>query len=202
MKKKFITVIPMQPAGKLMKNIYEAVDNERLAYDEETSFPVIPLIAGYTDEKGDIEVIALRHDYQNSIDNIEVFKNELDDLSAKKNFTYSLRELVIPYDNRVSVHTDTFCRLAELVQDEDEINACLTFGTKPLAIIELMTLNYAYRTKKNCSYGALVYGEYDHNDDKAKIYDITSLFIVDELVRKIGEQGGSEPLKVLSKMIK
>ena len=197
MKKKFITVIPLQPSEGLKKNIYEAVDNERLEYNKETSFPIIPLIAGYTNKDDEIEVIALCHDYQNSKNNFEKFRIELEALSSNKGFLYKLNKFEIPYDNRMSVHVNTFYKLAETIQDEDEINACLTFGTKPLSIVELMTLNYAYRAKKNCSYGALVYGEYDHNDGKAKIYDVTSLFIVDELIRKASESEYSNPINML-----
>ena len=199
MKKKFITVITLQKPESLKKNIYEAVDNERLKYDAATAFPVIPLIAGYTEKGDDIEVIALCHDYDNSKANYDLFSQELVELSAKCGFTYTLNKLEIPYDNQVSTQLKTFYKLAEQINDGDDINACLTYGTKPLSIIELMTLNYAYRAKKNCSYGALVYGELDHNTGNAKIYDVTRLFIVDEIIQKSGNS--QSLLRLLDRMI-
>jgi len=199
MKKKFITVITLQKPETLKKNIYEAVDNEKLRYDTATAFPVIPLIAGYAKTGDDIEVIAICHEYENSVANLETFKKELSDLAEGHAFTYSLDVLSVPYDNQVSTQLKTFYRLAEKINDGDDINACLTYGTKPLSIIELMTLNYAYRAKKDCSYGALVYGELDHNTGNAKIYDVTRLFIVDEIVRRGGNS--QNLLNLLDRMI-
>ncbi len=201
MSKKFITVIPLQPPQKLNKNIYEAVDNEELAYDKETSFPVIPLIAGYTKKGESIEVIAIRHDYENSIENYKKFEQELKALSEEQEFSYYLKKIEIPYDNSMIEHMKTFSILASLINDGDEINACLTYGTKPLSIVELMTLNYAYRIKKDCSYGALVYGELDHNSGKGKLYDITSLFIVDDMIHNASKYGIVDPIEYIKARI-
>ena len=51
MKKKFITVITLQKPETLKKNIYEAVDNEKLRYDIDTE-----VIGGNGDITGDEEV--------------------------------------------------------------------------------------------------------------------------------------------------
>ncbi len=187
--RKFITTIALQPEGKLNSTVYEAVGNDKLKYNKDTRFPVIPLIAGYTGKGENIEVIALRHDYDNSRYNFKLFKEEMEQLSKDKGFSYSIKELEIPYDNRTSTHLSTFKKLAAMIDDEDEISACITYGTKPLSVVEFMTVNYAYRAKKNCSIGAIVYGEFDHSDNKSKIYDITSLFFVDEMVRRSAESG-------------
>ncbi len=201
MSKKFITVIPLQKPEKLEKKVYEAVDNPKLQYDKAVSFPVIPLIAGYTEKGESVEVIALRHDYENSIENFPRFEHELKELSEDKGFSYQLNEMVIPYDNSMIEHLKIFSKLASLINDGDEINACLTYGTKPLSIVELMTLNYAYRVKKDCSYGALVYGEMNHNNVKGKIYDITSLFIVDDMIHNASKYGAADPIELIKARI-
>lgn len=199
MSKRFITVISLQNPDSLVKSIYEAVDNERLDYKKETAFPVIPLIAGYTEKGDEIEVVAICHDYPNSEINYEAFEEELSQLCTERKIKYSLNKLSVPYDNQISTQLKTFYKLAEKIEDGDEINACLTYGTKPLSIIELMTLNYAYRAKKNCSYGALVYGEKDHASGRTRIYDVTRLFIVDEIIQK--SSGNPALLKLLDRMI-
>lgn len=199
--KKFITVMPLQPKDKLMKSNYMAVGNNKLQCDFDTSFPVITIINGYVEKEDDIEIIILRQQHENAIANYEIFTEEISSLSERKGFKYKLNVIDIPYDNRPSVHLNTFAKLAEQINDEDFVNACVTYGTKPLSQVEIMTINYAYRAKHNCSIGAIVYGEYDHNENIAKVYDITSLFFMDEMVRTISEHGVKNPLKSIKSMV-
>ena len=54
--KKFICVSPHQPPERFSKGIYKAVDNDKLIYESETGFPVIPAINGYAEANEEIEV--------------------------------------------------------------------------------------------------------------------------------------------------
>lgn len=198
--KKFISVMPLQPKQNLIKSIYKAVGNEKLNCGFETAFPVITLINGFAKKDEKIEVIILRHQYANSIENYKVFEEEISSLSEKKGFSYELNVIDVPYDNSPSVHLNTFAKLAEQIDDEDCVNACVTYGTKPLSQVEIMAINFAYRAKRDCTIGAIVYGEFDHNEKKAKVYDITNLFFMDEMVRTLAEHGVGEPMKAIKSL--
>ena len=60
--KKFIMTSPYQPKGRLEKGIYKAADNQTLAYDSPTSFPIIASINGYVEKGEDIELITIASD--------------------------------------------------------------------------------------------------------------------------------------------
>lgn len=199
--KKFITAVPLQPEDKLFKNRYEAVGNERLNYDEETSFPILAVMNGYVEEGEKIRLFTICPHYSNAITNLRKLREEVKVLCQKKKCECEIVVIETEYNESVENHLQTFCNLIEKIEDEDIIFACLSFGTKMIPIVELMTINYTYRAKWNTSVGCMVYGGFDFENNRAKLYDITSLFYVDEVVRKLGDLRVENPLKYISDML-
>ena len=80
---------------------------------------------------------------------------------------------------------------------------CLTYGNKPMPIAELMGIQYAYRTLNNVTIECLVYGELDHSLNPApmRIFDITALIQLDELVRVLAEKKVKDPVKVINMVL-
>ena len=58
--KKFITTIPLQPTGKLESAIYEAVENEKLQYNKEISFPILCAMNAYIEEGEEVIIYTIR----------------------------------------------------------------------------------------------------------------------------------------------
>jgi len=192
---------PYQPAAGLKKLKYTAVENSLLEYDKAISFPILSVINGYATQKEAIEIIYILSDYENARINYEAFKIQLNELCVEKDITYKIAEVEIPYNELIETQLNTFQKLINCVNDNDTLYACITFGSKPVPMIETMALNYAYRLHENVKIGCIVYGQLDHNTGEMRIYDITSLFYMDEIVRMLAEQKVSEPKKQIEALL-
>lgn len=208
--KKFISSSPYQgkpdPEKKsqgLKKGIYEAADNQLLKYDADTSFPIMTAINGYVEKGEEIELITIVAEYENAEYNYELLKGEIENLSKMKGFKYTLKEVRVPYNNAINTELELFGKLIDCTADEDTLYACITYGSKPFPLIQMMALNYAHRIKKNVSIGCIVYGANDHNNKgKMTIYDITSLLYIDEAVRLMAEQKIENPTDLIKNLLK
>lgn len=199
--KKFISVSPFQPPKYLVAGIYKAVDNDRLKYENETSFPIIPVINGYVEEGEEITVITVVADYENTLENYEALKMEIKKIEEEKAIKVHLKEVKIPNDNQLKVQLDVFGQLIDYISDEDKLYCDITYGTKVMNQVLTMGINYGYRVCKDVIPGCIVYGEKDHNTGEMKIYDITSLIYLDEIVRVAAESGISNPKNAIKKMM-
>lgn len=208
--KKFIMTSPYQPKPDpekkirgLEKGIYIAADNQLLAYDTPTRFPIIAAINGYVGEGEEIELITILSEYENAEYNYGLLKEEIENLSQKKGFKYTLKKVPIPYNNEIDTELALFGKLIDHTADGDTLYTCITYGSKPFPLIQIMALNYAYRIRKNVRIGCIVYGAKDHNEEgKMKIYDITSLLYIDETVRLMAEQNVENPADLIKNLLK
>lgn len=200
--KKFIMTSPYQPKGTLEKGNYKAADNQLLAYDMPTSFPIITAINGYVEKGENIEIITIVSEYENAEYNYGLFKKEMAELSSKKGFTYNLKEVRVPYNNFIDTELELFGKLIECTNDNDNLYACLTYGSKPFPIVQIMALNYAYRIHNNVNIDCVVYGAKNHNNGEMEVYDITSLIYIDETVRLMAEQKIEDPLPIIKNLLK
>lgn len=200
--KKFIMTSPYQLKGSLEKGLYKAADNQTLAYDTPTSFPIITAINGYVEKGEDIKIITIVSDYKNAEYNYGLLKEEIEALSQKNGFRYNLKEVRVPYNNAIDTELELFGKLIDCTADGDTLYACITYGSKPFPLIQIMALNYAYRIRKNVSIGCIVYGAKDHNNGSMEVYDITSLLYIDETVRLMAEQKVENPTDLIKNLLK
>lgn len=185
--KKFIVFSPQQ--AKLEKVDYEAMDNSKLKYGT-TAFPIIPAINGYLKEGEEFEILAIVAEYDNTRRNFEKLKEELKELFEKKNIPYDeqkhLKEITIPYDDGTDTQLLLFRKLVDKMDNGDEIYACITYGSKPAEIVELMMLRYIRQIKKNAYIGCIVYGHKEWGEPKGRIYDVTALVHLDDIIQMAG----------------
>ncbi len=194
--KKFITYVSMQPQGNLEKIHYEPGDELEIRTDHDVCFPVSILVDNYAKEDDSVEVICLKEIDNPDVErNFQCLKEEVSELLGGRNVDCRYYELYISPEEKIDTHLATFAHLIEHIDDEDEIYACATYGTKPIPIIELMALDYAYRVKKNVTIGNIVYGKVDRRNEKkaAKLYDITALFFMSQIVGHLAEQNVPDP---------
>ena len=209
MTKTFISVIPFQ--GKNLKGedmlkavMYKPRGNSKLAYGE-TRFPIIPVINGYTEREDKIRVIAILTEGENFAHNYETyFVHEINEIVKKKGLNFNEIEIVRSPDSEdIDTQLNLFGDVINLIRDNEEIYACITYGTKPTPIIESMALRYAYRLKKDVSIGCIVYGRYTFNDasDNNGIYDTTALFHMESVVNRLAELKISNPEIAIKAML-
>lgn len=199
--KKFITTIPLQEPERLAKNKYEAADNPKLAYDKAISFPILAIMNGYLEEGEDVEVLAIKQKYPYADQNYLRFQEELRELEAEKGCQCRIRLIETEYSDATAEHLRAFGKLIEYVGEGDDMYACMTYGSKPVPIIQIMAINYAYRARNQTSVGCIAYGQRDHKGDTMKIYDMTNLFMMDEIVRKVADMKLENPLKFIQAVL-
>lgn len=204
----FITFSPQQAEGKLNLAKYETTGNERLSYGL-TRFPVIPVINGYTEPGEEIRVIVLCQEFEACVRNLSYFQQELEALFQAKGLrsaaeSSELYERVdVPYGDAVANHIETFQKLIDRIRDGDELHACITYGSKPAPMVELMALRYARQLKKDTYISCVVYGKYDWRPDAPSyIYDVTALTHLDDIIRVLAQSGDPNPKATLDRILK
>ena len=197
--KVFITFSPQQE--RLSGFEYEPQENERLAYGK-TCFPIIPAINGYAVPGEPFRVILVVQDYEFCQNNAAVFHQELRALCAEKGLNcQEVRELHVPFDDQVSSQREIFLALTDAIRDGDDIHACITYGSKPSPMVELMALRYARQLKKGTYISCVVYGQIDHLTHTAKIYDETPLAKLDDMMRVLIDGKIPNPERMLSHIL-
>lgn len=206
--KKFLCYIPLQPFLKYVS--YQAVDNQKLHYGSPgeppgtAAFPIIPVLNGYAEPDDEIEVLALVNDYPNSHKNFEVFRNEITALCEKNRVTLrnnDVTKILVPYESGIDDVLTGFDRLLDHLEDGDELYACVTFGTKPSTIIEVMALRYARLILKNTYIACVAYGGLDHNTNQACIYDVTALVQMDDIMRMLAQTNVKDPRETIRRIM-
>lgn len=200
--KKFITTIPRQPEKFLTDCIYEAANNPKYQTDVLTCFPVIPIIVSSCEENEKIGIYAVTtKDYSECLKNKVRFEKQLEELLGKKNISYTLEYIESPFSEDVGTHLNTFKSIISYISDNDVLFADITYGTKPTPIISLMALNYAVKLCKNSRVECVCYGEKDFLNDKCRLFDVTSLFTMNEIMNNMAKAGVKEPQKLIEMII-
>lgn len=69
----------------------------------------------------------------------------------------------VPFDESLDSHIATFQKLIDRTEEGDDLYACLTFGSKPTPLVEVMAMQYAYRVHRDVTITCAVYGQMDHS---------------------------------------
>ncbi|MGX8705120.1 MAG: hypothetical protein ACSW8J_00930 [bacterium] len=202
--KKVLTIAPMQhvEAGHMT---YNAVNNGRLQYDVPTCFPVLPLIHGYVGADEEVEVFVLTAaNHETALENYTTVSQAIARLCAEIGARCTVSRIDIPFDDTVETHLSTFRKLIGLIAEGDILLADMTYGSKCLAIVLMMALNYGYRACMNCVIDCFVYGSMDFRAGQPcgrRIYDITPLFLMDQIVNELAESRNKNPLKAIESIL-
>lgn len=202
--KKFFTIAPLQhvEAGTL---IYQAMNNEKLQYNVPTCFPVLPLIHGYITAGDSAEFFILTaEDHQTALENYKIIECEIKKLCTELRASCTVNKINIPFDETVETHLNTFKAVVEKISNGDIILADITYGSKCLAILLMMALNYGYRACKNCIVDCFIYGSLDFREGHPcgrRIYDITPLFLMDQIVNELAKSGNRAPAKTIESIL-
>lgn len=154
-------------------------------------FPLSYIINNDVEEGDTVEIItAVEHgegNTQTAADNyavyVEEIKNILDDRKIDLHFT----EVETSKDFEDKTFTKFFKRIANLLQEEDEIYADFTFGMKAYSLSMFIALAYAVKAAVNIELRCLLYAQKYTGTDAAdtkktsELCDITSLFYLDAI---------------------
>lgn len=195
--KKFYTAIPLQVGG-LVPYLYEPRGNEILRTNRKTAFPILAAAEGYCKKGEEFQLIAVGTDVPVIRENLEYLRHELEQLNQDRGLQGKLIPVLVPDDSSVATQAATFQKLIEYAEEDDELFACMTYGTKPLSTALMMAVQYAYRVKKNTIISCVVYGEVqrestDQTQWTGILHDMTALIRLDELVWRLAERKVQNP---------
>lgn len=205
--KKFFTAVPLQHRADGLKLLdYQAVGNSKLQMDAPTSFPILTAVNGYAQPGEDFRLIAVMPDAEATRRNREELSVQLSALCARRGLSCPGGVETVPAEDSqtVAAHAGTFRKLLDYVDDEDELFACMTFGTKPLSQAMMLAMQYAYRVKRNASISCVVYGEVNRGGpgESGKVYDMTALIQLDEIIHMLAERGVADPKRALEQLFR
>ena len=203
--KRFILTIPIQNKGNLAKLQYDCADGtELLKNARETSFPITIPMSNAVKKGEKIKVTSLLIDRKRKKKNYETFKQELSELAKQIGFEYELNEIKMENKEDSKTHHKLFSDIARVFASsrDEELYACITYGTKPMPMLMLMALTYAYKLCDSFTIESIVYGSVVHNSDKTlpmkgHIYDVSSLFYLNSAVNNMAGLDLEDPLKLI-----
>lgn len=183
--KKFICIMP---TSVLESHVYEAVGNQ----NSMTSFPIIPLIKGYTESEEDLQVIpVLTASDSTSLSNAVSLTHELEAIDRDALITSINADLSKSVDGSIELLT----KLIPLLEDGDHLYVCLHFASTTVQFAIISALQYAYRALRNVSIECVcTQGE----SGKYQNVDITALVQAGELLQTLTERRAKDPARILS----
>lgn len=190
MVKKFISTAARQRVNS--QGYYEAVDSPRLQYEVENSYPILAPINGYVEEGDEVELIIVRMLPNDEVgaaialENSRSMGEHARELCRQKGACLrEIHDLVVPDDEGLDTQLNIFESLISMVKTGDRIFVDLTFGTKTQMLAQTLAINYAYQAVPGATVECVVYGNLNFQTGKKRIYDVTALFLMDQIVNRI-----------------
>lgn len=185
MKRVYITAVPL-PSNFTLKAETVQCFNIDLPTDDKMIFPIARLIRATMQPGDQASVVTVRqvNDAQNA--NFDNLKEELTRLLG----TYQLTDITIPETQKKDFLMDLFRQLIDTMEEDCTVYADATFGTKTYPLVMFTALNYGVKIKE-CEVDRIIYQEQKrdkvtHKAISTTIYDITSLFLLDQVVSTLG----------------
>lgn len=198
---KYYTTIPQQPVPDGLKlTAYKNPGDSPLLNYGETRFPIVAVIANSVQKGEAIQVYGIKPEHDNPKHWEQELRKELDILAEKIGFSYELAPINTPMSETVDNHLALFKKLIDTTADNDRIYADITFGTKPIPIVMLMFMNYAYKYRENTMIESIVYGQRNNLTGESALYDVSALFYMNSTVNRLDQV--SDPANFIEMMLK
>lgn len=191
MKKIIFVDIPMRGLFETSKQCYANTGNTICKYTEKVWFPINAILAGKLKKEDEVKIVLLitNTEKDNSLINVQKFKDELNQIneSIKAKISYEIIEST--FEETKDVHEKRIRDMISKIENDSEIYADITFGTKPLPMLLMCVLTFAEKFC-NADIKKIIYGKVEfvkHSDGKIylenpAIYDVTSLYYLNNLV--------------------
>lgn len=199
MKNIYITAIPLQ--GQLTKMNYVPQDDIVCDGDIETAFPIIPVIKMTMDPEVDNKIIVVRMKNIDTQQNLEFFKEELRDIGVDPACVTCVE---LKEDSKYATGVDMFMKIAREIDDDSDVYACVTFGTKIMSIVIAYVLSSIEYLKRNTVVKSVCYGQVDREKNtlkRARIWEVIGVLRMNELVKTLFEARFDDPMKAIENLL-
>ena len=168
----------------------------------ETHFPIIPVICAYAERGEEIQIILLKSTYETTDYNYELFGHEIEEIKKNLGIKAEIKEIITEYKEDLNTQLKLFSDIITCLNNEDELYVCITYGTKPTPIVQMMAVNYAYRVLNDVKVECIVYGQANHVKHIGTIFDVTALFFMDEAVNNLARMNLENPTEIIKGILK
>lgn len=207
MKKIVFVDIPMKEINvEHDAQCYANTGNANCNYSGNVLFPVNAILAEKLKKDDEVKVVLLKTvtEKGNSGKNAGLFQQELDEINTKIDATITYETIDTDFVETKQNHEKRLRAMLSKIEDEAELYADITFGQKPLPMVLMCVLNFAEKFF-DADVKKIVYGKVDfvkHDDGKAypenpELYDVTSLYYLNNLMGAMEVPNGKEALKAL-----
>ena len=197
MKRIYITAVPLQSNFIVEEKPVNPINFSLDCGISHARFPIVPVIAGSADPEDDVKVLAIQQKNHEKNANREYLQSELESLHLKN---ISVNDIEMPEAQDKDVLLELFRRIILAAEDDACYYACMTFGTKTYPVVLFSALSYINKIKKNVTIKGIYYGEIRRERGQYKdagLYDVSSLFALNELVDKLAAMDGSHSEKII-----
>ena len=149
------------------------------------------LIDMYVNKGDEVVVIICHTEEKTALANFEQLKKEVAGILEEKYARYTFTDIVQDVDFDASSFNTFFKKIAKELKDKDRLYLDVTFGLKPYSISMFIALTYAVKSAQDVKLEVMTYaqkyrGESDsEKTNVSKIYDITSLFYLNEMAANL-----------------
>lgn len=206
MKKIIFVDIPMKELTEKNKMSYAHSGNTNYLYSEKVFYPITTVMADKIQQDDEIKVVSIKTKTENDDTdaNETKLKNELNAIGNLKRVHFQYENIEAPF---TETHRNNEVRLQNLLrcmEQDAEIYADITFGQKSLPMLLMCALNFAEKFF-NANVCNIIYGkvEFAKNTDgnislkNQELYDVTSLYYLNNLVGAMKAPSGSEAINIL-----
>lgn len=207
MKKIVFVDIPMKEIDAQKDAVnYAGTGNAGCSYNGKLIFPINVVLAEKLSANDEVKVIMLKTvtEKGNAGKNAGIFQQELDEINMSIGARISYETLDTDFVETKQNHEKRLRAMLSKIEPESQIYADITFGQKPIPMLLMCVLNFAEKFF-DADIRKIVYGKVDfikHDDGKSypenpELYDVTSLYYLNNLVGAMEAPDGDAALKSL-----
>lgn len=202
LKNTYITIIPMQ-----MKNFdkkeFRSADGCEIAYKgTKRYFPITSVIEQTQEEGIGTKVVAVRFRTEVSDEYLDLLKKELSTIETKD---LEIVEVTVPENQEYHNLVDVFMKVLGKIDDDTDVYACITFGTKIMSLIIAYLLDSLAYIRNNAKVQGVYYLELIRKQGEVVdsiLYNVTSLVYLNKTVKEIAELNLTDPQGFLMQLLK
>lgn len=203
--KKFYTVLGLSNSDPKSKYVNE-FGEEYPKCREEVYFPITAFISSVVNEDEPFILYAIDSGQNvNTERKAKLLENEINYyFKGKCNFRYLEANLESNTKGQVETFKKIYNTFIDDNYDQYEIYFDITFGFRPTPMTIFVACNYAEKFLNNVKIKNLIYSQYNHDDPKGAqtIIDITSLYLLNNLIDTLSILKSSKPMDFIDKVFK
>ena len=207
MKKIVFVDIPMKEMGKDGDRLcYANTGNTTCNYAGKVIFPINAILAEKLKPNDDVKIVLLKTNTKkgSASKNVDVFQQELDAINSSICAKITYETIDTDFVETKKNHENRLRAMLSKIEPKVDLYADVTFGQKTIPFVLMCVLNFAEKffdaDVKNIVYGKVEFVKRSDGKmqlENPELYDLTSLYYLNNLVGAMEAPNGEVALKSL-----